>query len=183
VNSARTGSRTPTNLHDRRAVNTVESGCVLRGCDGPAGDSPARVMVKQACSMWPAEGKTQPSKSHDKGSMGVEQVIGPYDEESRRVDRPTPGNADQVGAQPGSTGEGHGRCKELDVQHPGTHRRMRSGTITQPIAEQERSVSAPAFTAAGCHPAVPRRGEAYKRRGRGAVNWWSAERKSEEAIR
>jgi hypothetical protein len=44
--------------------------------------------------------------------------------------------------------------KTLVVQHPRTHWRMGSGTIAQPTTEQERSVSAPAGTAAGGQPAV-----------------------------
>jgi len=46
---------------------------------------------------------------------------------------------------------------------------MGSGTITQPIVEQERSVSAPASWLRVCQPAVPGSGEAYKRRPREVV--------------
>jgi hypothetical protein len=57
-------------------------GCVLRGCDGLAGESPGRVMTKQPRSWWSAEGETRPSKRHDKVALGGEQVIGLHDEES-----------------------------------------------------------------------------------------------------
>lgn len=70
--------------------------------------------------------------------------------------------------------------KTLVVQHPRTPWRMGSGTITQPSTEQERSVSAPAGTAAGGQPAVTGKGELYKRRG--AAKRGSAERKSAVAI-
>lgn len=70
-------------------------------------------------------------------------------------------------------------AKTLDVQHPGTRRRMEGGTVVQLSTEQERSVSAPA-----CWPqvavlwcsvaAIPISGD--------PVKWWSVERKSEEGV-
>jgi hypothetical protein len=44
-------------------------------------------------------------------------------------------------------GEGHGRCEDLGCAAPQTRRRKGSGTITQPLVEQERSVSTPATRA------------------------------------
>src|SRR5262245_36015057 len=57
-------------------------------------------------------------------------------------------------------------AKNLDVQRSRTRRRMGSGTATQPTTEQERSRLGTGTVAAGCHPAVPGKGEAYKRRPR-----------------
>src|SRR5436305_13191945 len=48
---------------------------------------------------------------------------------------------------PADRGEGHGRCEDLGCAAPETRRRNGSGTITQPIVEQERSVSTPATRA------------------------------------
>ena len=53
--------------------------------------------------------------------------------------------------------------KTLDVQHPGTRRRMEGGTVVQLITEQERSVSAPALWPQVAAPAVLGSGKAYKR--------------------
>ena len=69
--------------------------------------------------------------------------------------------------------------KTLDVQHPGTRRRMEGGTVVQLITEQERSVSAPALW-----PQVAdlRCSVAAKPISGDPVKWWSVERKSEEGI-
>jgi hypothetical protein len=114
-------------------------------------------MTKQPRSWWPAEGETRPSKRHDKVALGGEQVIGLHDEESRirAVSRPVKAGTSGSRALPRRAKAMDG-VKLLEVQHPGTRRRIGSGTITQPIVEQERSVSAPAVWAAGCRPAVPR---------------------------
>ncbi len=60
-------------------------------------------------------------------------------------------------------------AKTLEVLHPGTRRRIGSGTITQPTVEQERSVSAPAKWLRDCHLVVPGNSEAYKRSPREVV--------------
>ena len=69
--------------------------------------------------------------------------------------------------------------KTLEVQHPGTRRRMEGGTVVQLITEQERSVSAPALW-----PQVAdlRCSVAAKPISGDPVKWWSVERKSEEGI-
>lgn len=136
-------------------------------------------MAKQPRSWWPVEGETRLPKRHDEVAMGGEQVFGPYDEESCRVEsqprKGTSGCRALVARAKATDG-----AKTLDVQHLRTRRRRGSGTNTQSIVEQERSVSAPASTAAGCQPVEPGKGDVYKRRG--VVKWRSAERKSEEAI-
>jgi RNA-directed DNA polymerase len=112
--------------------------CVLRSCDGLAGESPVGVMTKQPRSWWPAEGETRRSKRHDKVASGGEQVHGPYVEESCRVViacKREPSLAE--------VGEGHGRCLDLVRQHREPAGVRGSGTRTQSITEQERSVSAP----------------------------------------
>ena len=53
--------------------------------------------------------------------------------------------------------------KTLDVQHPGTRRRMEGGTVVQLIIEQERIRLGTGVVAAGCRAAVLGSGEAYKR--------------------
>ena len=69
--------------------------------------------------------------------------------------------------------------KILDVQHPGTRRRMEGGTVVELITEQERSVSAPALW-----PQVAdlRCSVAAKPISGDPVMWWSVERMSEEGI-
>ena len=69
--------------------------------------------------------------------------------------------------------------KTLDVQHPGTRRRMEGGTVVQLITEQERSVSAPALWP---QVAALRCSVAAKPISGDPVKWWSVERKSEEGI-
>lgn len=69
--------------------------------------------------------------------------------------------------------------KILDVQHPGTRRRMEGGTVVQLITEQERSVSAPAIWPQVASLRCP---VAAKPISGGPVKWWSAERKSEEGV-
>ena len=123
-------------------------------------------MAKQPCSGWLAEGETRLSQRHDKAVVDGEQVLGPYDEEFCRVVIVHPAGAGASGSRArlerAKAMEG---VKTLAVQYPGTRRRRGSGTITQPITEQERSVSVPAGTAAGGQPAVPGKAELYKRRG------------------
>jgi hypothetical protein len=101
-------------------------------------------VTKQPRSWWPAEGETRPSKRHDNVAVGGKQVIGLYDEESCRVvnHRASAGSKrDRALPRRAKAMDG---AKTLEVQHSGTRRPMGSGTITQPIVEQERSVSAPA---------------------------------------
>jgi hypothetical protein len=69
-------------------------------------------------------------------------------------------------------------AKALDVLHLRTRRRIGIGTITQPIVEQERSVSAPATRPQG---ATLRRPVTVKPISGAPAKWWSVERKSEEA--
>lgn len=127
-------------------------------------------MAKQPRSWWPARGETRASKRHDKVALGDEQVVGPYDEEScgRVVSKPAKAGTSGSRA-PTARAKATDGAKSLERQHPGTRRRSGSGTTTQPIAEQERSVSAPAFVAPGCRPGVPGSGEAYNRRPREVV--------------
>ena len=127
-------------------------------------------MAKQPRSWWPARGETRASKRHDKVALGDEQVVGPYDEEScaRVVNKPAKAGTSGSRA-PTARAKATDGAKSLEMQHPGTRRRSGSGTTTQPIAEQERSVSAPAFVAPGCRPGVPGSGEAYNRRPREVV--------------
>src|SRR6266508_5384161 len=137
-------------------------------------------VAKQPRSWWPAGGETRASKRHDKVALGDEQVVGPYDEEScaRVVNKPA--KAGKSGSRaPTARAKARDGAKSLEGQHPGTRRRSGSGTATQPIVEQERSVSAPAHVAPGCRPGWP--GAAKPLTG-GPGKWWSAERKSEEAI-
>ncbi len=134
-------------------------------CDGPAGARPVRVMTKQPGSWWPAEGETRTSKRHDKGPLGVERVIGPYDEKSCRVVTFHPALQGPSGSR-ASVGEAKAMdgAKRLDVQHQRTRRRKGNGTITRPVTEQERSVSAPARWPRVATPRRPVEGEAYKQR-------------------
>src|SRR6266542_4229432 len=127
-------------------------------------------MAKQPRSWWPAGGETRASKRHDKVALGDEQVVGPYDEEScgRVVSKPAKAGTSGSRA-PTARAKATDGAKSLERQHPGTRRRSGSGTTTQPIAEQERSVSAPACVAPGCRPGVPGSGEAYNRRPREVV--------------
>src|SRR6266508_4023637 len=127
-------------------------------------------MAKQPRSWWPAGGETRASKRHDKVALGDEQVVGPYDEEScgRVVSKPAKAGTSGSRA-PTARAKATDGAKSLERQHPGTRRRSGSGTTTQPIAEQERSVSAPAFVAPGCRPGVSGSGEASNRRPRGVV--------------
>ena len=85
-------------------------------------------MTKQPCSWWPASGETRASKRHDKGPLGVEQVVGPYDEESCRVVSFPCGSRDKREPSPGRTGEGQGRCEELG-----------SAALKNPLAYGERN--------------------------------------------
>ena len=155
-------------------------GVSRQSCDGLAGVSPARVVTKQPCSWWPAEGEIRPSKRHDEVPLGGERVISPYDEESCRVAISDLRKQDETGAELGTrVAKAMDGAKNLEVQHPRTRRRRGIGMITQPITERERSVSAPGDTAVGCQSTVlvnvkPISGD--------PVKWWNAERKSEEAI-
>ena len=98
---------------------------------------------------WPAEGESRLSKRHDKVVLDGERVIGPYDQKSCRVLIQTPGDGGPSGSRAlGEKAKAPDGAKTLEVQHPRTHRRMGSITITQPTMEQERSISAPAWMAA-----------------------------------
>jgi hypothetical protein len=102
-------------------------------------------------------------------------VVGPYDEEAcgRVVNKPA--KAGRSGSRaPTARVKARDGAKSLEMQRPGTRRRSGSGTTTQPIAEQERSVSAPASVAPACQPGVPGSGEAYNRR-----PWEVVERRAE----
>ena len=145
-------------------------------CGGLAGGSPVPVMAKQPGSWWPAEGETRLSKRHDKVATGGEQVLGPYVEESCCVENPTMREPNRT-----SRGEGHGRREELGKAALTTRRRQ--GDRNEQIAHHGTGEIrlGTGTTAAGCQPAAPGRGETYKRSE--AAKWWSAERKSEEAIR
>jgi hypothetical protein len=147
-------------------VNTVGEPCGVsrQSCDGLAGVSPARVVTKQPCSWWPAEGEIRPSKRHDQVPLGGERVISPYDEESCRVAISDLRKQDETGAELGTrVAKAMDGAKNLEVQHPRTRRRRGIGMITQPITERERSVSAPGDTAVGRQSTVPGKREAYKR--------------------
>ncbi len=132
-------------------------------CDGLAGESPAGVAAKRPRSWWPAEGEIRLSKRHDKVAVGGEQVVGPYERVPSPADR----------------GEGHGRCEDRGCAARETRRRTGSGTITQPIVEQERSVSTPAARARR----VPSSGAPVTQNlSAWPAKWWSVERKSEEGV-
>jgi hypothetical protein len=74
-------------------------------CDGLAGESPVGVMAKQPRSWWPAEGETRPSKRHDKGALGVEQVTGPQHQANPAASLPLARCCRaQAGAEPGLRG-------------------------------------------------------------------------------
>src|ERR1700683_2379325 len=80
--------------------------------------------------------------------MGGEQVIGPYARNPVSASLSHPARAGHTRVpSPAHTGEGHERCEDLGCAAPETRRRSGSGTITQPIVEQERSVSTPASQA------------------------------------
>jgi hypothetical protein len=107
------------------------------------------VVAKQPRSWWPVEGEIRLSERHDKVAVGGEQVIGPYDEEScaRVVNHPRE-SGNQCGSRASSRRvKARDGAKSLDVQRLGTRRPRGSGTITQSITEQERSVSTPASLA------------------------------------
>ena len=109
------------------------------------------------------EGETRLSKRHDKVVLDGERVIGPYDQKSCRVLMQTPSDGGPSGSRAlGEKARATDGAKTLEVQHPRTHRRMGSRTITQPTMEQERSVSAPAWMAAVSQPAVPGNSQAYR---------------------
>jgi hypothetical protein len=118
-------------------------------CGGLAGESPVRVVAKQPCSWWPAEGETRLSKRHDKVALGGEQVIGPYERNPVAASLTKPR---EIGDKCGSRARGiwakaMDGAKTLEVRHLWTRRRIGSGTITQSTVEQERSVSTPAMQA------------------------------------
>ena len=134
-------------------------------CGGLAGGSPVGVMTKQPRSWWPVEGETRLSKRHDEVVLDGERVIGPYDQESCRVLMQALGDGGPSGSRAlGEKAKATDGAKTLEVQHPRTHGRMGSRTITQPTMEQERSVSALASMTAVGRPAVPSNSEAYKQR-------------------
>jgi hypothetical protein len=70
-------------------------------------------------------------------------------------------------------------AKILEMLHLWTRRRMGSGTITQSLVEQERSVSAPEeLSSVGTALSVPVTAKPISV----IVKWWSVERKSEEGV-
>lgn len=153
--------KTPYNLKEEQPAGGVECvavgpvgatvvgvECVLTSCGGLAGESPVGVAAKRPCSWWPAEGEIRLSKRHDKVAMGGEQVIGPYVRNPVSASSDYPATAGDIRVpSPVHTGEGQERCEDLGRAAPETRRRIGSGTITQPIVEQERSVSTPASQA------------------------------------
>src|SRR6266511_3988889 len=149
-------------------------------CDGLAGESPAGVVAKQPRSWWPAEGETRPSKRHDNVAVGGKQVIGLYDEESCRVEKPPRESGKQAGAEP----RPHGR-------RPWTVRRPWKRSTQEPAglwgAERSHSPSwnrrdPSRHRRHGCGYASPQCPVAAKPIRGGPAKWWSVERKSEEAI-
>ncbi len=156
--------------------------CVSRSYVELAGERPVAVMTKQPRSWWAVEGETRLSKPHDKVAvLGGEQACGPYDEESCVSVDMVPARAGRSGSRASIRwAKAREGAKTLELQHRGTRRRIGIGTYAQFSTERERSVSAPAFTAPGCQSgalrevAIPITGSTGK--------WWSAERKSEEAV-
>jgi hypothetical protein len=144
-------------------------GCVLRSCDGLAGESPAGVVAKQPRSWWPAEGETRPSKRHDNVAVGGKQVIGLYDEESCRVVNHPARAGSKREPSPAQTGEGHGRCEDLGgaaPRNPPAYGERNDHTAHRGTGEIRLGTG---VTAAGCQFAVPGSSEAYKRWSREVV--------------
>ena len=127
-----------------------------RGCrsvcpesgDELAGESLASVVTKQRCSWWPAVGETRPSRS-----VTTKSLWGASKQPVRSIKRtfqlvvnlPLLARG-KSGSRARTTGaKAMDGVKTLDVQHPGTRRRMEGGTVVQLITEQEESVSAPAL--------------------------------------
>jgi hypothetical protein len=142
-------------------------GRVLKSSGGLAGESPAGVMAKQPRSGWPAAGETAPSKRHDKVLLEGEQVVGPYDEESCRVESlPLHQQGTSGSRARASGGEGHGRRRELGraaLKDPPAYGERNDYTAHHGTGEIRLGTGT---MAVGCPPAVPGKGEAYKRRPR-----------------
>ena len=138
-------------------------------------------MAKQPCSWWAVVGETRMPKPHDKVALGGKQARSPYDEESCVSVVMYPVRAGQSGSrafQPKA--KAMDGAKTLEVQHQRTRRRSGIGMCAQFGTERERSVSAPASMASGRQPGVLR--EVATPITGSPGKWWSAERKSEEAI-
>ena len=133
-------------------------------------------MAKQPGSWRPARGETRPSKRRDKVALGGEQVLGPYVEESCCVETLTMREPNRT-----CRGEGHGRRQDLGGAALTTRRRQgdrNEHTAHHGTGEIRLGTGT---KASGSQPEVPGKGDTYKRSE--AAKWWSAERKSEEAIR
>jgi hypothetical protein len=165
------------NGRNRKGLSTV-AGCAgglarsvcPASCGGLAGESPAGVAAKRPRSWWPAEGETRPLKRHDKVALGGEQVIGPYDEESCiRVVKVPCMQGEERESSPDYEGEDHGRCEELGSaapKNPSAYWDRNDHTAHRGTGEIRLGTG---ITAAGCHPAVPGNGKAYKRSTREVV--------------
>lgn len=95
-----------------------------------AGESPVSVVAKQRCSWWPAIGETRSPKRHDKVPLGSEQAAGPQHEANLAASIPPPACQGKNGSRAQATGaKAMDGAKSLDVQHPGTRRRMEGGTV------------------------------------------------------
>src|SRR5450759_3393549 len=114
-------------IRDSAHVNTVGEPCGVsrQSCDGLAGVSPARVVTKQPCSWWPAEGEIRPSKRHDAVPLGGKQVLGPYERNPAASIACLCRCRDQAGAEPAPLGaKAMDGAKNLEAQRPRTRRRI-----------------------------------------------------------
>ena len=131
-------------------------------CGGLAAGSPVGVMTKQPPSWWMVEEEPRLSKRHDEVVLEGERVIGPYDQKSCRVLMQTPGDGGPSGSRaPGEKAKATDDAETLEVQHPTTHGRMGSRTITQPTTEHlcergpfERAVPTASAGVGGGHTIV-----------------------------
>jgi hypothetical protein len=137
-------------------------------------------MAKQPRSWWPARGETRASKRHDKVALGDEQVVGPYDEEScgRVVSKPAKAGTSGSRA-PTARAKATDGAKSLErsTQEPAGvvgAERPHSPSLNRRDPSRPRRFW-PQVAGLGCPGAAkPITG--------GPGKWWSAERKSEEAI-
>jgi hypothetical protein len=124
-------------------------------------------VTKQPRSRWPAAGETAPSKRHDEVLLEGEQVVGPYDEESCRVDSlPLHQQGTSGSRTRASGGEGHGRREELGraaLKNPPAYGERNDYTAHHGTGEIRLGTG---MQAVGRQPAAPGNGEAYKRKPR-----------------
>ena len=126
----------------------------------PAGGSPVRV------GRGAPGGRPQRGGENRWAERGVKSLIGGSKSAGRSTTRNLqPRQIYNGGAEPLTSRR---RPRPADpvpgVTSAGSLRGMGSGTCSRPGQEQERSVSAPAYMAAGGQPAVPGSGDTYKQR-------------------